>query len=256
MYYNQLLHEQRNNIKSTWQTLNALIKKSKQSSTYPESFDDNGKCVSDKNVAVNKFNQYFVNVGVDLANKIPVPNQNTSFHGYMPKQNECNLFLSPVLEEDIIATVNTCKSKTSCDHNNIDMVIVKQVIDYIAKPLAHVCSRSFEYGVFPDNMKLAKVIPLFKAGDRSLFSNYRPISLLSQFSKILEKLFNERLDKFIDKFQLLNNCQYGFRSQMSTSHALLDLVEEIMTSIDARKKISIGVFIDLKKLLIQLTMIC
>ena len=77
MYYNQLLHEQRNNIKSTRQTLNALIKKSKQSSTYPESFDDNGKCVSDKKVAVHKFNQYFVNVGVDLANKISVPNQNT-----------------------------------------------------------------------------------------------------------------------------------------------------------------------------------
>ena len=156
--------------------------------TYPESFDDNGKCVSDKNVAVNKFNQYFVNVGLDLANKIPVPNQNTSFHGYMPKKNECNLFLSPVLEEDIITTVNACKSKTSCDHNNIDMVIVKQVINYIAKPLAHVCSKSFECGVFPDDMKVAKVVPLFKARDRSLFSNYRPISLLSQFSKILEKL--------------------------------------------------------------------
>ena len=95
-------------------------------------------------------------------------------------------------------------------------------------------------------MKVAKVVPLFKAGDRSVFSNYRPISLLSQFSKILEKLFNERLDKFIDKFQLLNNCQYGFRSRMSTSHALMDLVEEITSSIDA-KKISIGVFIDLKK---------
>ena len=72
----------RDNIKSTWQTLNALTKKSKQSSTYPESFDDNGKCVSDKNVAVNKFNQYFVNVVVDLANKIPVPKRNTSFHYY------------------------------------------------------------------------------------------------------------------------------------------------------------------------------
>ena len=69
MYYNQLLHEQRDHIKRTWQTLNALIKKSKQSSTYPESFDDNGKCVSDKNVAVNKVNQYFANVGVDLAKK-------------------------------------------------------------------------------------------------------------------------------------------------------------------------------------------
>ena len=95
------------------------------------------------------------------------------------------------------------------------------------------CSTSFEYGVFPDNMKVA--ICFFKAGDRSVFSNYRPISLLSQFSKILEKLFNERLDKFIDKFQLLNNCQYGFRSQMSTSHALMDLVEEITSSIDAKK---------------------
>ena len=71
---------------------------------------------------------------MDLANKIPVPNQNTSFHGYMPKKNECNLFLSPVLEEDMITRVNTGKSKTLCDHNNIDTVIVKQVIDYIAKP--------------------------------------------------------------------------------------------------------------------------
>ena len=225
---NQLLHEQRDNIKSTWQTLNTLIKKLKQPPTYPESFDDNGKCISDKNVAVNKFNQYFVNIGVDLANKIPVPKENICHFMIiiMPKTNECNLFLSPVLQEDIITTVNNCKSKTSCDHNNIDMVIIKQVINYIAKPLAHVCSTSFEYGVLPDNMKVAKVVPLFKAGDRSVFSNYRPISLLSQFSKILEKSFNERLDKFIDKFQLLNNCQHGFRSQMSISH---------------------GVFIDLKK---------
>ena len=69
MCYNQLLYEQRDNIKSTWQTLNALIKTLKHSSTYSESFDDNGKCVSDKNVEVNKFNQYFVNIGVDLAKK-------------------------------------------------------------------------------------------------------------------------------------------------------------------------------------------
>ena len=116
---------------------------------------------------------------MDLANKIPVPKQNMSFHDYMPKTNECNLFLSPVLQEDIITTVNNCKSKTSCDHNNIDMVIIKQVINYIATHLVHVCSTSFEYGVFPDNMRVAKVVPLFKAGDCSVFSNYRPISLLS-----------------------------------------------------------------------------
>ena len=69
--YNQLLHEQRDYIKSTWQTLNALIKKSNKSSTHPESFDDNGKCVNDTNVAENKFNKYFVNVDVDLSKKNP-----------------------------------------------------------------------------------------------------------------------------------------------------------------------------------------
>ena len=101
----------------------------------------------------------------------------------MPKKNECNLFLSPVLEEHIITTVNTCKSKTSCDHNSVDIVIVKQVINYIANPLTHVCSKYFEYGVFPDNINVTKVITLFKANDRSLFSNYRLISPLSQFLK-------------------------------------------------------------------------
>ena len=81
MYYNQLLHEQRDNIKSTWHTLTALIDKSEQSSTYPESFDDNDKCVSDKNVAVNKFNQCFVS-RCRACNKIPVPNENTPLHDY------------------------------------------------------------------------------------------------------------------------------------------------------------------------------
>ena len=70
------------------------------------------------------------------------------------------------------------------------MVIIKQVINYIAKPLAHVCSTSFEYGVFPDNMKVAKVVPLFKAGDRSVFSNYRPIipviTIFKNIGKIIQ----------------------------------------------------------------------
>ena len=70
--------------------------------------------------------------------------------------------------------------------------------------------------------------------------------LLSQFSKILEKLFNERLDKCIDKCNVLNNSQYGFRNKLCTTHALINLVEEISSSLDA-KKFSIGVFIDLKK---------
>ena len=126
------------------------------------------------------------------------------------------------------------------------MVIIKQVISYIAKPLAHVCSTSFEYGVFPDNMKVAKVVPLFKAGDRGVFSNYIPISLLSQFSKILETLFNERLDKFIDKFQVLKIANMD--SDLRCLHHMIDGSSRGNYVIDrCGKKLSIGVFIDLKK---------
>ena len=95
-------------------------------------------------------------------------------------------------------------------------------------------------------MKIAMVIPLFKNGTTSDFSNYRPISLLSQFSKILEKLFNTRFQNFLTANEILSNCQYGFRSCMPTVHAALELVESISTSIDTQLHCA-GVFIDLKK---------
>ena len=95
-------------------------------------------------------------------------------------------------------------------------------------------------------MKVAKVIPIFKGNDKQIFTNYRPISLLPQFSKILEKLFNVRLDNFIERHSILSNSQYGFRPNMSTSLALLELTEEITSALD-KKKSSIGDFIDLKK---------
>ena len=105
---------------------------------------------------------------------------------------------------------------------------------------------SFQTGVFPDKMKIAKVVPLFKSGEKNVFTNYRPTSLLPQFSKILEKLYNERMDTFLNKQDILGPSQYRFRSNMSTSQALLELIEEITSSLD-NKKYSVGIFIDLKK---------
>ena len=114
------------------------------------------------------------------------------------------------------------------------------------KPLTYIGNRSFKTGVFPNKMKIAMVVPIYKADNKSVFNNYRPISLLPQFSKILEKLFNARLDSFINKHYILSSSQYGFRFNMSTSMALLELTEEISSALD-RKKCAIGIFIDLQK---------
>ncbi len=95
-------------------------------------------------------------------------------------------------------------------------------------------------------MKIAKVIPLFKVGDKHSFTNYRLVSLLSQFSNVLEKLFVIKLDYFIEKNKLLSESQFGFQTKRSTALALMKITEEITTAIE-NKKYTIGVFVDLKK---------
>ncbi len=154
--------------------------------------------------------------------------------------------MNPVSEQEILNVVSKFQNKKSCGYDNISMYIVKKTIMSIVKPLSYICNRSFETGIFPDNMKKAKVIPLFKAGDRKQFSNYRPVSMLPQFSKVLERVFNNRLTSFIKYSDVLYNGQYGFRNNHSTSLALMELIEEISTGLDNNLSTT-GVFIDLQK---------
>ena len=171
---------------------------------------------------------------------------NISIYDYMGDRNERNIFLSPVNEDEVIRVVRMCANKNSSDNDGITMKIVKHVITSIAQPFTYICNMSFTTGVFPDKMKIAKVVPLYKSGDRHMCNNYRPISLLPQFSKVLEKLFSTRLDSFVKDCDLLSASQYGFRQAMSTCHALVDLVETVTSSLD-NKLHTIGIFIDLKK---------
>ena len=156
------------------------------------------------------------------------------------------MFLTATTEEETSKIVNQFDSKISTDSSNIGMIVVKKVFGAICKPFTNICNQSFVTGVFPDKMKTAKVIPLFKSNEKNMFTNYRPVSLLSQFSKILEKLFNNRLDTFLEKNEILVDGQYGFRKARSTSMAITHLIEEL-TNANEEKKITVGVFIDLKK---------
>ena len=245
-YYTSKLESQKNNIKGTWQTLKALLKKNVQKSSFPESFMCNEKIIKKKIDIANGFNEFFINVGPNLAKKIVPPKENTSIFDYLGDRNKFSMYLFNIEESEIIKTVNDCCNKTSTDCNDINMLIVKKTIKNIVIPFTYICNLSFEFGIFPDNMKTAKVIPLFKSGENNIFTNYRPVSLLPQFSKILEKLFNKRLDSFIDKYFLLTESQYGFRYSRSTALAILELMEEITDASDRRKN-TIGIFIDLKK---------
>ena len=126
------------------------------------------------------------------------------------------------------------------------MKLVKQCLPTIVKPLCHISNCSLQSGVVPDQLKWAKFIHIFKKGDPSLFSNYRPIYLLPCFSKILEKIVYNRLIAHLKDNNLLYDYQFGFRAKHSTSMALVQLVNRISTALD-NKELTIGVFIDLSK---------
>ena len=169
-----------------------------------------------------------------------------NFKTFLSKNIKDSFYIEPVSSDEIIRTIDQCKSKYSSGWDNIPMAIIKSVGSHIASPFAHICNLSFLTGIFPSDMKTAKVTPIFKSDARDEFSNYRPISLLPNFSKILEKLMFNRLTNFLNKYEILYEQQYGFRQNFSTDFALIELSDKIAKAMDDKKHM-IGIFIDLSK---------
>lgn len=128
--------------------------------------------------------------------------------------------------------------------NNILTNILQKYNRILSKPLSKIINISFQSGIFPDYLKIAKVVPVLKKGDKLLCTNYKPISLLSNISKIFEKAMYIRVTSFLIKENILYDLQLGFRSNNSTNHALMSITEMIRNAIDQGKQ-SCGVFIDL-----------
>ena len=245
VYYSNKLQQYKGDMKETWRILNSFIKKRNQQPKISGYHDKNNTFLhSDKDIA-NGFNNFFVNIGPDLAEKIPKCNDK-HHSDYITKHVSDSIFLEPIVEQELLNVVKSFDNKFSSGYDNINMYLVKKIIVNISKPLVYLYNLSFSEGIFPDSMKLAKVLPLYKTDDPTSFSNYRPVSLLSQFSKILEKLFNNRLMKFIDKNNVLFEGQYGFRQNHSTELAVIEMTEKITKSLD-EKHYSVGIFVDLKK---------
>ena len=126
------------------------------------------------------------------------------------------MFIKPTNVFEIKKIISELHGSKSPGHDSLPAKIVQAVSEYICEPLCYMFNLSFVSGCFPDSLKLAKVIPLYKSENKKLVTNYRPISVLPVFSKILEKLMHIRLYEFLDSNLLLTENQYGFRPKHST----------------------------------------
>ena len=183
-----------------------------------------GDAVCDAPIEIaGKFCEYFSNIGPKLAEKIP--NSNDTYTRFLPPKNVNSLFLDPASSQEIIHNCNSLRPGVAAGYDNIPIGIVKETIDLISDPPCHIISLSITSGVVPDQLKITRVIPIFKTGDKRIFSNYRPVSALPIFSKLFERVIYNRLLNFLNKLSILSKNQFGFRKNHSTSLALILLYE-------------------------------
>ena len=241
-YFHNLLQENKSNLKKTWKVLKDIIGK-KKSKHLPNRFlVGNGEVTNKKQIATG-FNNYFTNVGKELQKNIPRTNIDPL--QYIRDSNLNTIYLSSVTDTELLTLILNLKNCSS-GFDGIHSKVIKQTYPLFFKPLKHVLNLSLTQGFFPDEMKIAKVIPLYKHGDTSKFNNYRPVSILPLFSKLLERLMYNRLLEFINRHDLLYKFQFGFRENHSTSMALLILIDNILSAID-EGNIVVGLFLDFQK---------
>lgn len=190
------------------------------------------------------FNNFFSNIGSQLAANIP-RNLNSNPINNLSRIDH-TIVLWPSNENEVITLIKSLKNKKSCGPDNFPVNILKRNCGIFAQILSQCFNLMLVTGEYPECLKIAKVIPVFKAGDPDDCNNYRPISTLSVFNKIFEKLLVNRLVKYLSKRKILYKFQYGFRQGSSTQTAILELVDDIIKEVDSKKSVG-ALFLDLKK---------
>ncbi len=243
-YYNKYFLENTNDSKRIWNGIKQIIHFKPKTNQKVVKIVKNSTEITDPMVIADSFNNYFANVGTNLANSISDSWKSPS--DYLKTPLSKSFYLFPTTPGEIEAEISDLKSGKATGPNSIPISVLKLLKKIIAEPLEILFNASFETGIVPIKLKSANVIPVYKKDSQFSLSNYRPISLLSIFSKLLEKLMCKRLLNFLEKEKILFDNQFGFRTNHSTDHAILSITDKIQGAIDERDY-SCGIFLDLSK---------
>ena len=216
-YYSNELEINKSDIKKSWKILRYIIGKNSDKNKLKNSFPINNKIISNSQVIAEEFSNFFVSIGPQLASNI-----STGTSHMVCMNSVANSVFIPDITTKEVRNVILLMKNSSAGWDDIPAYVTKRCIEVYIEPLTHVIDKSFKEGVFPSELKLAKVVPIFKSGDSSKITNYRPISVLSFFLKC----------DFIDYLNILYKYQFGFRQKHSTQQAIITLVNKITSSLD------------------------
>ena len=243
-YFLLKIQECKGNLQKVWSVVNEALSRRKQSKKQPTAFKNADSSTIEKAAVPSAFNSYFTTLPTVKTPSFPKLGKSSPA--------ERSIFLTPCTSIEICDFISSLSSSNTADALGLTNHVLKSVSSYVVEPLTHIFNLSISKGVYPDLFKIAKVIPLFKKGDPSLVSNYRPISILPIFSKLLEKVVHKRLFSFlstgasIGSGSVLSDHQYGFRPKLSTACALVDVTEFVRVNIDKGRCV-LGLFLDFYK---------
>lgn len=241
-YYKEQVLENKKNIKNIYKIISEATNENTVKNTKIRLVDSKGIAFPDTKQMANHSNDYFANVGSNMLEQIIEP-ENFKFTLGNSLQS---MYLTPVTENEIIKHIHSLKNRSAPGIDRVTTEIIKLVHNQILKPLVHIINIIFKTGQVPHQFKISVVTPVYKSGNKTLISNYRPISLINNFAKVFEKCLKERLANFLKTNGVLHKNQYGFIEGMGTADAMHEVIKEITNNLDKNKK-CIGVFLDLAK---------
>ena len=244
IYYKNLINKHNNDCTAMWKVFGKILK-NKTSSTKVIKLKHQGKTIHNAKDISETFNNFFTNIGESLAKEFSNTNEK-AYTKYMNTKITKKFNFSFISTEEISKEINNLKNKKSNGHDDIPAIFIKLTKDHLAKQLSKMFNLSIQNNIYPSQLKIAKVSPIFKNGDSQLANNYRPISVLTHINKIFEKVLFSRLSSFLFENKILFDYQFGFREGHSTTQALIELTDNLKSAIDDGK-FSCGIFIDLTK---------
>ena len=208
-YYRNSFKTSQNDMKKTWSTIKHLIGNSNKQNFIHKLIKD-GHDITEETRIAETFNEFFTSVGAELASNIPTTSVSPLSNIYSNQQS--SFFLKPTSPSEICNLIlNLKKSSKKLYKMPVSLLVEARFV--LCHPLTTLINNCFVDGEFPDGLKVAEVVPIFKSGDPNLASNFRPISLLSMYSKLVEKCMYTRLNSFISKHDILSPLQYGFQRE-------------------------------------------
>ena len=244
-YYTNKISACKGNMKESWKTINEFLNKRSKSSNIDCLIENGSQTVHKKNIS-NTMNSFFCSVGKDLADKIDSSPNPLLSGDYDVNKNKAKFRFKTIKVQEIRDAFATVKTAKSFGTDNISSYFLKLALPFIGNSLAVLFNTAIETGQFPDSWKVARVTPIFKDGEKTNKSNYRPISVLPVISRLFEKLVTDQLYKHMDENGQFSNDQSGFLRLCSTVTCLLKNTDDWYNGLDLGKLVGL-VFIDLKK---------